>query len=97
MNLEYWVINVMMFSQPFVVLLCYYMYKDLKKKSKIIKLQDKVIEDVKGDKKISQKELSVLLHMWECVIKGTDNQNPQHRAVKMCMSDLEAVIRTKCD
>lgn len=39
-----WVINIMMFSLPFSWYMCYQMYKDIKKKDKIIKLQEEMLK-----------------------------------------------------
>lgn len=40
-----WVVNVLIFSLPFSWYMCYSMYKDLKKKDKIIELQNKMLKD----------------------------------------------------
>ena len=45
MELEYWVVNILIFSLPFSWYMCYQMYKDLKKKDKIIKIQEKMLEE----------------------------------------------------
>jgi len=40
-----WVINMLIFSLPFSWYMCYQMYKDLKKKDEIIKLQEDMLKD----------------------------------------------------
>lgn len=42
-EIMYWVVNILFFSLPFSWYMCYQMYKDLKKKDKIIKLQEKML------------------------------------------------------
>lgn len=40
-----WVVNMLIFSLPFGWYMCYQMYKDLKKKDKIIKLQEDMLKN----------------------------------------------------
>ena len=40
-----WVVNMLIFSLPFSWYMCYQMYKDLKKKDKIIKLQEDMLKN----------------------------------------------------
>lgn len=42
----YWVINLLIFTIPLSLYMCYQLYKDLRKKDSIIKLQDKIIKDL---------------------------------------------------
>jgi len=42
-----WVINALIFSLPFSWYMCYQMYKDMKKKDKIIKLQEEMLKAAK--------------------------------------------------
>jgi len=45
--IEHWIINLLVMSIPPLVYTCYNMYKDLKKKDKIIELQNRIIENQK--------------------------------------------------
>lgn len=38
-----WVVNALVFSLPLSWYMCYQMYKDLKKKDKIIEIQNRII------------------------------------------------------
>lgn len=40
-----WVLNILIFSLPFSWYMTYSMYKDLKEKDKIIKLQDNMLKE----------------------------------------------------
>lgn len=40
-----WVINALIFSLPFSWYMCYQMYKDLKKKDKIIELSKRMLDE----------------------------------------------------
>ncbi len=40
-----WVVNALVFSLPFSWYMIYQIYKDLKKKDKIIKIQEKMLRD----------------------------------------------------
>lgn len=44
MNIYEWIINSLIFSLPFSWYMCFQMYKDLKKKDEIIKMQNKILE-----------------------------------------------------
>lgn len=44
-EIMYWVLNLLIMSLPFSWYLCYLMYKDLKKKDKIINHQNKIIDE----------------------------------------------------
>lgn len=39
------IVNILIFSLPFSWYMCFQMYKDLKKKDKIIELQNKMLEE----------------------------------------------------
>lgn len=43
-EIMYWVLNALIFSLPFSWYMCYQMYKDLKKKDKIIEFQSNIIK-----------------------------------------------------
>ena len=45
MEIYNWVINSLIFSLPFSWYMCYQMYKDVKKKDKIIEMQTKLLEE----------------------------------------------------
>jgi hypothetical protein len=40
-----WVVNVLIFSLPFSWYMCWLMYKDMKKKDRIIKLQEEMLKE----------------------------------------------------
>lgn len=43
-DIAYWVVNILIFSLPFTWYMCWQMYKDMKKKDKIIELQNNMLK-----------------------------------------------------
>lgn len=44
-GIMYFVFNILLFSLPFTWYTCYQMYKDLKKKDKVIALLEKILKE----------------------------------------------------
>jgi hypothetical protein len=47
-----WVVNTLLFTLSFSWYLCYQMYKDLKKKDKVIRLQERMLEKAEKDNQV---------------------------------------------
>lgn len=50
MNIEYWVVNSLIFAVPFTVLVIREMYKDIKKQSKLLKVTENILKQEKRNK-----------------------------------------------